>query len=369
MRSVIGLYRGFPFSGQTTLHFEGRSSTFKHNGQVATRYFISRLLYCTHPLPFREADYVLKLYPDRAERVDEELEPIRVSPKPRYKARAEAIHNADTNFPAEPTEPSKLVDLLKIQSPQNRFADFEGKEIKKLLKTVQTHQYEPGPSLDVPHLNGVSTGEGTFGMATQVRGEISTKQSSRNALSRDLVTFLAVVQLIRCKVVEGVQVETLSLHGAEDRHGVANDAVIPLSSVGYGFWTRMGTRRGLTWTFLGGGSNPRRVALVQIQFGEEYMYLMELERCHARGREDYSVLTFARADRKALPQQTFEFLLERTVANSGWPSKEEQRDRFQEMRFVPVTHQGIAEAEKLATRILMKSVKTLLPSAVAPAVT
>jgi hypothetical protein len=339
----FGSFRcGFPFEGTTSLC----AVTVRLPGATSSspRALALKLLKCSGPFPFSDlvCDRDNRNFKGKL-RAEEELAPAwrrslefedRSNVEP---ANPEEAENTLLNSEGEPFKgyPPLIIDLQ-----ENRFEDLEGKRLIKEPTEVQRYRNEVPMIVQGPALEGLGTGEGVWGGATNKAAEIVvTNPNERPRVPATLDTFFRAIALL-------AEDPSLSVRFVAE---IDIDLVLSVDTATLGFPTSRpaGRLKAIRWARIPveGGFRARQVAVVEVISNRKVAYVLECER--VREKDNISVLIIRRNDFAPMTGDELRSFLLVSAARGRWVSESEHKD-FRRER---TTHNRLTSVTALSKRI------------------
>ncbi len=295
----------FPFLGRTRLSANG---TIVLGDDGKNRILVTRLLRCTHPMPYSR---VSVLFRDEPEETDDGRDTL-----PIYFSRwPKGVVPEPSSF-GNDEEVDRNMFQTYLESNEERFEALNGKELNKIKEEPGEKTRHMAEILEKDN-KALGTSKGTYGDSKRAPSEITQRTAVESDTDISLESFLNALQFIRRKRLE---VTTIGL--GKNVSEVLGEKISVFPKLG---------RSKRQWSVMLGTENElRRLVVAEVRNSEKYAYLFEIERDTLRSGDKYSVLVMAARDYSEIPNEALLAEVRSCAQHGGWKKEKENRDYLKE---------------------------------------
>lgn len=337
---------GFPFAGRTEIEAVGLPLP---GSTGSDRFLVLRMLKCSAPFPFDQLVRTRDNDSQKGENCDDPNLPHGWVTSIENENNEESPDDKDKNLVNTDDEPSKDVEILKIDIHQDRFTYLAGKELIKPKKDEQKVRGCPVVTGTNPSVPGLSTGEGMWGEIRNRPIKINTSKSEDLKRRKPVVipatlsTFFQAIELL-CATPE------FAVHYVAN---LGNEIDFTLVPACVEFPRRNPFKKPIRWSIMPDNDSgyARRVVIVEVEHQGRLCYVVEGE----RHKTALATLFMAKHDMTRVdPAEWSAFLLE-SAMRGRWMA----RSQTPGFRRGKTTHGNLDSVDTFAERI-QRGIKTVL---------
>jgi hypothetical protein len=349
-RGTMAYLSNFPFKGKTTLKVRclGMAHERKINGAkvVRWRHFVSQILSCSYPFPFKECHAKPHLDSQQGENAEDpnlpeiDIETRRLASK-RLPVKGDAMLS-------DAMEPDSRIQNIGQHVIEGRFSYLAGKKVKRVTKELQKYRGVRMPAPAPKVAEGFGTGEGRRRESTTAPTTIAPDAATLRAVV-DLKQFVDAIQLLETGPRE-YDVTSVVQQGVDPGATIAGKVAMPLRALAKGLGRELRSRH--RWLSTGEAST-RHLMILDVMINSKHVYLLELERGSEQNSERFSVLGCSAKDGAAIQGAFFIEFAQMVVRHRGWPPEKILRSHpsFSHLRYARSSHLKKEDAPQFAKRL------------------
>ena len=330
---------GFPFEDRTEIEAIGLPLT---GPAGADRFLVLRMLKCSASFPFDQLVCTRDNDGQKGKNYDDPNLPFGWVTQMKDEDYEDPPDDEDNNLANTDDEPSKDVEIIKIDINEDRFSYLAGKELIKPEKDEQKVRGCPVVAGSKPPVPGLSTGEGMWGEIRNRPIKFNTPKSED--LKREKPVLIPDTLNTFFQAIE----QLLATPGFEVRYvaDLRNELNLSLAPACVKFPTRNPARKLLNWSIIpdSDGGYARRVAIVEIEHQGRLCYVIEGE----RHKTALATLFMAKHDLTRVNSVQWQAFLQESAGRSRWMAK----SQTPEFRREKTTHGNLVSIDIFTERIL-----------------